>query len=68
MVLTNTNSGSFSAQKSSWKNIFLHASETYFTVLNIKNNVSAETFYFLMDSTNSGSKASIFKQDAFINW
>lgn len=60
-------SQSFSVHKCSWKNIF-YVCEINYPVSNTKNNVCSGTFYFLMGIIYSGSKASFFKQDAFINW
>lgn len=47
---------------------FFYVSEINCPVSNTKNNVYSGIFNFLMDIIHSGSKASFFKQDAFINW
>lgn len=60
--------GEFSLHKNVIGKLLLHVSAIYFSVSSTKNNVSSETFYFLMDTTNSYGKASFFKRDVFINW
>lgn len=65
MIVVNPNDGSYLH-----KNVigfFFHISEIHVSASNIENNVFSEIFYFLMAITNSDHKASIFKQDAFIN-
>lgn len=67
--LTNPNDESFSVHKCNWKSLFFFMFlEINCPVSNTKNNVYSGIFNFLMDIIHSGSKASFFKQDAFINW